>query len=257
MSHNVRKLIRTVQSQDQAIKAGKEWFYAVGRRLLGVPHERDFRVLSRMAPSLDGCYVDVGANRGQSIESILQCRPNAEIVSFEPNAELADNLVKKYRLRRNVRVHPFGLGDCDGASTLFIPVYNGVLYEELASLERQEAETWLSGQTMYRFRPDELRVIERRCEVRTLDSFSLKPLFIKIDAQGFEYNILRGSRETLQRYRPLLLVEGVAGNDQITSMAQELGYEEYFFDGNTLRRGCGTGDNSFLITPDRMHEWIS
>jgi FkbM family methyltransferase len=48
---------------------------------------------------------------------------------------------------------------------------------------------------------------------RTLDSFALTEVdLIKIDCEGWELNVLRGARETLDRWRPTLIVEQKAGN---------------------------------------------
>ena len=47
--------------------------------------------------------------------------------------------------------------------------------------------------------------------VTTIDAFclahKLKPNFIKIDIEGYEWHALRGARDTLARCRPLVLVE--------------------------------------------------
>ena len=41
--------------------------------------------------------IDVGANKGQSIDFFLKIYPNAEINSFEPNKKLFIYLQNKYR----------------------------------------------------------------------------------------------------------------------------------------------------------------
>lgn len=44
-------------------------------------------------------------------------------------------------------------------------------------------------------------------DIRTLDSYLLKPSFIKIDVQGFELNVLQGGRETILEHKPIILIE--------------------------------------------------
>jgi FkbM family methyltransferase len=45
-------------------------------------------------------------------------------------------------------------------------------------------------------------------EVRTLDSFNLEWVdFIKIDVEGWEHNVVRGGIETIQKWRPTMIVE--------------------------------------------------
>ena len=92
----MKKLIRTIQSEVPFAKPAKDVWGLWSRRLLRRPHETDFRALSLLP---DGCYIDIGANNGQSIESILLFRPSAQVVAFEPNPRLAAKLAHRYRGR--------------------------------------------------------------------------------------------------------------------------------------------------------------
>lgn len=55
-----------------------------------------------------------------------------------------------------------------------------------------------------------------------LDSFHLKPDFIKIDVEGFEGEVIDGAMETIRRYRPRLFVE--AKNSEAIKKLMRLGY---------------------------------
>lgn len=49
--------------------------------------------------------------------------------------------------------------------------------------------------------------------IRTLDSFEYSDIgFIKIDVEGYEYKVLLGSKNTIDKCRPVLLVEQNKGN---------------------------------------------
>lgn len=56
-------------------------------------------------------------------------------------------------------------------------------------------------------------------EMRTLDSFGIKPDFIKIDVEGWEMNVLKGAEETL-KHKPVICVE------QKPNKGQEYGWKE-------------------------------
>jgi FkbM family methyltransferase len=207
MENNFKKLVRTLQSELPFLKEAKDSFYLRARRLLRRPHEADFGVLSLIPASALGHWVDVGANHGQSIESILIFRPDAEIISFEPNPRLAQKLAARYNGRANVQINAKGLGDKAGEFTLFVPSYKGFLYDAVASLDRDAAVSWISERTVLNFNPAKLSIAEMRCEVETLDAQQLAPVFLKLDVQGYEYNVLCGGRETLRRHEPILLIE--------------------------------------------------
>lgn len=200
-------------------------------------------------PTLMGCYIDVGAHRGQSIESILLFRPEAEIVSFEANPRLAGQLAARYKDRNNIRIVAKGLGDSAGLLPLFVPSYMGCIYDALASFNRESAVYCLNKETILRFDPAKLALAEYECTVETLDMQHLAPVFIKVDVEGYTYNVLSGGRETLRQYEPILLVENFRGDSRTVQLAEELGYEEYYFDGPSFRKGTPvSGPNSFLLT---------
>src|SRR5258708_3708563 len=137
MRLTVKKAIVTLQSELPLLKEVKDAFYYHTRRAFAIPHEKDFKVLRCFSECAEACFLDVGANQGQTIESILLARPDARIVSFEANAVLAGKLAQRYKERQNVRVIARGLSDSPGSFTLFVPAYKGVVYEELSSLDRE------------------------------------------------------------------------------------------------------------------------
>jgi len=253
MGERIRKGLRTLQSELPFLKELKDGACFHARRMLQTPHERDFAALRYLRPSANECFVDVGANQGQSIESILLAQPDATVVSFEATPTLGQKLARRYERYRNVRVVPKGLSDCAGHFTLFVPAYKGFVYDGLASFDREAATSWLNDERVFGFDPAKLVISEVACEIETLDAQKLAPLFIKVDVQGYEYNVLNGGRDTLRRYEPVLLLEAFKSDIRTVRLAEELGYNEYYFDGSYLRRGSPTkGPNSFLITPRRI-----
>jgi FkbM family methyltransferase len=239
----MKKLIRSLQSQLPFAKHVKDSFYFWSRRLLRRPHESQFRAISILP---DGCYVDVGANQGQSIESIRLFKPDAEIIAFEPNPGLAAKLAARYRSCPNIRVHSFGLADVASEFQLYVPSYKGFVYDALASFDRNVAASWISPYSVYWFRPDKLRVSPHPCHAKTLDELHLDPVFIKIDVEGFEYQVLQGGKETLLRCSPLMMIEDP--NQDSRQLLATYGYQEQVFDGEQFRPGITTtqGPNAFF-----------
>jgi FkbM family methyltransferase len=257
IKHIARKLLLTVQSELPFVARAKERVYFYTRRSLGIPHETDFRILALLSSyqsSSRACYVDVGANKGQSIESILLFHPSAQIVSFEPNPGLANELAVRYRHRQNVQIVAQGLADAAGQFTLFVPSYGRLSCYDLASLDRYSAANWINEERIFGFDPRRLSTVQVQCQVSTLDSHNLSPVFMKIDVQGYEYYVLKGAIETLRRCEPILLIEDYRGDSRTVQLAQELGYEEYCFDGRSLTKGANRGDNSLLLTPATIRQ---
>jgi len=247
----MRKFLRTFQSYFPALQPAKQAFYHQYRKLLGRPHEPDFAALKRLRAEAPGVYVDVGANHGQSIHSIRVFRPSAQIVAFEPNPNLAGELTRTYGRDSRVEIRAVGLGDDVGEFTLFVPAYRGFVYDGLASLDEAEAMTWINAQRVYFFDASKVEAVELTCRISTLDRENLRPAFMKIDVQGFEYNVLAGGAKTLAAHEPIVLIENYNGDPRSVRLMSELGYLEYIYRDGALVPGRSTGLNSFLITPNR------
>jgi FkbM family methyltransferase len=249
MNLTIKKAFRTLQSEFPSLKETKEVFYYKMRNALSIPHERDFKALKYIEPRSDRVLVDVGANQGQSIQSMSIYMPSSYIVSFEADPNLAYKLRARYRHIQHISVLARGLSDSAGSFTLYVPSYKGFVYDGLASFSKQEATSWINERTVFGFDPAKLTVAEVSCQVSTLDAEQLAPLFIKIDVQGYEYNVLKGGIETLRTYEPMLLVESYRSDPRTVGIAEELGYEEYNFDSGRLEKGPPRrSPNSFLRT---------
>jgi len=252
MNESLRKLIRTVQSQCYFLKETKDAFLYNSRRLLSKPHEIEFYALRFVPDNLPGCYVDVGANHGQSIESIKIVKPNARVYSFEANILLAQKLQARYRRRSDVTVFPYGLADEAQSRTLFIPVYKKFVYDGDASFDRETAATYLGPDRLYGFSPSQLELREMTCTTQRLDDQNLETLFVKMDVQGYEYQVVKGGIDTIRRHEPILMIEGFHMNQDLVRLVQSLGYEEYLFDETGFYRSSTKNEiNSFLMTERR------
>lgn len=211
------KSLRTLQSYLPGIARAKNLFYLHARRFLRKPHESDFGMLRHFSPRLEECFVDVGANHGQSIKSILLYNKGISIVSFEPNFDLAARLRKRYRHIPNIDIRDYGLADVESTFDLYVPSYRGRVYDGLASFSYEAAVGWLNSERMFLFSETEVRVAKLTCSVQTLDAQNLVPAFIKIDVQGFEYQVLKGAANTLKKSEPVLLLESRARSSHTRS----------------------------------------
>jgi FkbM family methyltransferase len=248
---SIKKLVRTVQSNFWFLKEAKDAFYLQYRGLLRIPSEPDFKALSVIGRACNGgLYVDVGGNIGQSIANIKMFVPDARIVSFEPNPNLARKLVQRHCTSGDIEIRAIGLAERPGNFKLHVPSYRGFIYDGLGSLDRAYAASCLGPETIYWFNPQRLSVAEYDIPVETLDMQHLQnPVFIKIDVERTELGVLKGGVETLRQHEPILLVECI--HEKILSLCSSLGYALYRFDGHGFKPGL-SGASPFLITPARL-----
>lgn len=138
-----------------------------------------------------GNGVDVGAHYGSILKPITKCSPMGLHWAFEPIPSQARNLRKRFP---RVKVEQLALADYSGTTEFhFLP--GSPAYSSL--LTRPEVET---GQRVRRLRVD----------VRRLDDCIPEQVpiaFIKIDVEGAEAEVLRGSAQLLQRHGPVVVFE--------------------------------------------------
>ncbi len=246
-----RKALRTAQVRFPSIPDRKYELQRTVRRLRRQPFERDFHVVSMLPGALAGPCLDVGANRGQSIEALQLLGVTGPITSFEPNPVLFERLQARYGADPQVTLHRLGLGAEDADLPLYVPVYGGYVFDGLASFDRSEAAEWLRDQ-LYFYRDDALDLQEHVCSLRRLDEFGLEPTFAKFDVQGFELLALQGAAATLRASEPILIIEWPA--DPVTDFLATLGYQPYTYEVDHLVPGIITGPNIVFLTERRASE---
>ena len=144
------------------------------------------------------CVVDVGANVGAVTLLVAKLvGPAGRVLAVEPGPpyveRLRANLALNASLSDRVTVHQVGLSDAPG----------------MLQWRPDPKDPWNAGLSTAHpdSRPGEVTV-----PVTTLDALvasqELDRLdFIKIDVEGMELEVLRGARQTLEKLRPVLLLE--------------------------------------------------
>jgi FkbM family methyltransferase len=184
--------------------------------------EPELRLVPRLLGS-SGILIDIGANAG--IYSAVAIRNGRKVVAFEPVPEEAE------RLRRLIKslgvVNQVALSDHIGSADLHIPYLKGKDVTTRSTLEKG-----IDPEMPHR---------HINVEVATLDSFHLDNVaLVKIDVEGHEAAVLRGSAETLNRSRPNLLVEveeprAPGSVATVCSILRSFGYLGYWLDRGVLR----------------------
>lgn len=244
----LRKLVRTAQNYFPGLAEAKNEFYHLARKHLGFVHERDFSAIALLPRGGDDLFVDIGANRGQSILSIRHYRPDARIVCFEPNPVMFAWLLRHFGDDAGIRLLNVGVSAEPKHLTLTVPSYRGFLYDGVATFSKETVFEYMSADRIYGFDPSLLTMQEFACETRPLDSFDLQPTFIKIDVEGFEHEVIAGGMQTLRRCRPVLMVERFYENPKLLALLDALGYGEVIAKDGRLRPGASTGPNMLLMS---------
>lgn len=248
MKESVKKLVRTVQTRFPWFLDTKFAVMRLYRNKRGIPFERDFEAL-RLFPDLDqALFLDVGANRGQSTDAILMTTKNSRIHLFEPNPLLWDKLERLYGGNHRVVINRFGLGDRPAEEVLYTPFYKRWMFDGLSSFDESKAKGWLKGR-IFLYKDEDLSIRKVRCQIKTLDEIDLKPFFMKLDIQGYEFYAIKGAEKTIKTWEPVLLIE--SPSEQILDYLRGFGYQFYAFSNGEFVPRVQGDLNTFLMTESK------
>lgn len=193
------------------------------------PHEPEFAALPHF-PSNGGLFLDVGANSGQSALSFRLYNRRSPILSIEPLPCHRGDLRFLHRFLRRFDYMICAAGEEDGTATINVPVFHGMPLTGEASMFEDAARNsyWVRHE---RGQNGHASVDIRRLTVpvRRLDDLGLSPEVVKIDVEGSELNVLRGLMLTIERSRPVVLVERGAATERVGELLGQFGYSPYAY----------------------------
>lgn len=133
-------------------------------------------------------FIDVGAHIGSIISEVVYNNPSASIIAVEAIPDKSNNLRRKFPF---IEVHNTAVGDFVGEVSFFINT-------RLSGYSTLGKPSWDSKFTK------EIKVqVTRLDDLVTLNNIDV----IKIDVEGAELGVLRGSTGILRRCRPIIMFE--------------------------------------------------
>jgi FkbM family methyltransferase len=187
-----------------------------------LPFEKEITFL-RKKKFLFDLSIDCGSNRGYY--SHVLSNISRKVISFDPI-----NLFKNDNAK--IDYYQYGLYSSNCKKNIFIPNNNSRNDYAFSTFKKIKTK----NKIFKKFK-------KKLCHLVKLDDFLLnnkyknkKVSFIKIDAEGTEYDVLVGSLNTLKKYKPILLIEIILGNNseyyinKICKLLKELNYKSLYLD---------------------------
>lgn len=156
--------------------------------------------------------IDVGAHKGEYLKKIRKIKPS-KIYAFEPQKKIFQQLKVNTRKYKEVRIFNYACNDKDIKQSFFI----NSLSSTSSLLKPNESNWWIKFK---KFILQKNSLIETTEVIKTkrLDSIIFKELdpyskiLIKIDTEGNELNVLKGSKKILQKRNVSFIQVEVAKN---------------------------------------------
>lgn len=168
---------------------------------------------------------DVGANKGQSVRFFKRLYPQSQVYGFEPAFNTFKALKqfiekKKYT---GISIFPIGLGDTPRESIF----HESDLSETSTFATPSPDSKYLKKKNRILFQKSSNAYKSNLMQITTLDSFvdENKIDFIdilKIDVEGFEFEVIQGSKKTLKHSRVGILQIESQDNDMFCDNFPEI-----------------------------------
>ena len=168
--------------------------------------------------------IDIGSNKGQFILLIEQLFPNKIIHSFEPLLEVLEIQRKFFNYNKNIFFYNFALGRTSSVKKFFIT-------------KRKDSSSFFKiNENENKSKYYEI-INKNNIQIKTLDEVLInweikKPILMKIDVQGYELEVLKGSENMLKKIEYILvevseneMYKGQPLSNEIIKFLQDRNYQ--------------------------------
>ena len=196
-------------------------------------YEPEIKLIKEFVVGGTDC-LDIGIYRG--IYSYEISKYAKTVHAFEFNPIIFSFLNRNiYKIIKNIKLYNFGLSNKDEKTILRIPIRNKLAKEENYEEFYEMGRATIHNKNEF----NEFRTFE--VNVKKLDNLQFEnPIsFIKIDVEGHEIEVIEGAIKTINKNKPILLVEiekrhsKKKVSDSI-KFINDLGYKSYYFNEKEL-----------------------
>ena len=151
----------------------------------------DYRLYHFLKLKKIDCILDIGANEGQYVNKLRRIGYNKKIISFEPLSSAFKILKKKSIKDKNWNVYNFGIGEKEKDVDINISKnsFSSSILKILPIHTRGAPES--------EYFSKEKISIKRLDALSEIDISKLNKIFIKIDTQGYEEQVVLGIEKIL------------------------------------------------------------
>lgn len=169
--------------------------------------KKNLEVLKKNLPKRLNLYIDVGAHNGEMAEIVLKQFIIKKLFLFEPNPDCIKNL-KKIK-KKNIKIFNYALGNIE--KKVYLNIGHISSMSTINKIENKSFYTFLKKILIGLFYLKK-NIYKKKILIKQIPLFKIlknnninKIDFIKIDTEGYEYNVLKGLKRYLDVVNILLL----------------------------------------------------
>ena len=158
---------------------------------INIRYDNQTNKIMKIVLEADSTFIDVGCHKGEVLDQAIQFSPIGRHFGYEPIPDLYSNLAKKYE--KDCKIKNFAIADFVGQSEFHYvvsnPAYSGIKkrsYPKKEKIHKIKVKTTTL---------DEELINEKRVDL------------IKIDVEGGEFAVLKGSEKIINKFHPVIIFE--------------------------------------------------
>lgn len=191
--------------------------------------------LSKKYITSNSIVIDAGANYGQISVLFSKLFPDLTIYSFEASNYIFDILKQNVKLNSN-NIKAINCILSDNRDEQYLQIPNLEEYGTYGALDLE-------------FSPIKTNTYENKTLIRRVDDFNYekKISFMKIDVQGFDLKVLKGSIKTIEKHRMPIIFE----YENTLENKMKFRFDDYIYFFNQVNYKFITAvNNNFLVLPN-------
>ena len=174
------------------------------RKILGYLHNLQKK---KLIESFDQIF-DVGSYKGEYLKLFLKLNEILKIQAFEPNVEIYNELQDKFKNNKNINCCNIAIGE--KKEILELDVMEHTESSTLSTID-YHSNYIKKKSIIFRSPINKLFIKKAKVQVQSIDNiFQLEHFnkidLLKIDTEGFEYEVLMGCKQSIKKIK-LILVE--------------------------------------------------
>lgn len=183
-------------------------------------HIHQKRIIKFLEDQSIKTVIDIGAYKGEFIKSILNISSVTNIIAFEPQKNIFEFLQKNFSKNKHIKLNNLAIAEKAGKKTMKI---NKLSYTSTLN-EIDNCSLYFKFKSFLLFEKNSV-ISEQEVLTTTVDlffqnmKFSEKTL-MKIDTEGYEYNVLTGSENKIKEIKFILI------ENQFSKMYKNVKFED-------------------------------
>jgi len=174
---------------------------------------------------------DIGASDGIATKFFLKNLSVKKIYCFEPDKTYV-NILKRLNIKKLI-IKPYGIGIRNFKSDIYMPRYN--FFTKLYDLTTYSFfnKTYLMKQIDLDFIfKKNISIIKKKIYIKRVNNINTKIDLIKIDTNGYEFQVLKGLKNIIVYSKPVIILETNQDILKIKKFLKKYSYNSYYYNVN-------------------------